>query len=296
MTILSRYELNEVEPASCQYFVNKPNGEEKVGSDRVIGIEVEVENHQLLRNPESGVWHMDNDGSLRNNGVEWISLPIPARWAPHALYELLITDLSQECCFSPRTSIHVHVNAQDLQPEQVIDATLLYAVVEPLLYRFTGRGRDKNIYCVPLYDTDLMNYISSRGLDVAMERWSKYTGLNLLPLREHGTMEFRHMHGTFDHQKISVWIRLLTKIIDYAAAGRTKEVRRTVLSMDRHFDYFSLFQEIFGDDLMYLKFTGYADVRQAVNNLRSAFNKSETLRDIIRLRDTEARYYKGSKA
>jgi len=296
MSILSRYELEEVDPLNCEgRFPKQDMVLETIPSNRIIGIEVEVENLHMKQPPISGAWESTEDGSLRNGGIEWISRPIEARWAPQALYELLVDDLDNRCCFGPRTSIHVHVNAQEMSEDEVLDTALLYSVVEPLLYRYTGRSRDKNIYCVPLYDTNLLYKVLNQNFDTIVDSWSKYTGFNLLPLRDHGTMEFRHMHGTFDHKKVSIWIRILTKLVDYVKNKSTKWIRETILKMDKRFNYMELFQDIFGEDLFYLKFRFYEEIQHGIDNARTSFLSPNTFHEMFRARDLAAPYFKGVK-
>lgn len=244
---------------------------ETVDSDIEVGIEVEVENHELARPPHR-VWVMKGDGSLRNNGVEWITNPIQARWAPHALKDLLVDSISKICCFSPRTSIHVHFNVQSLEADKVVDIVLMYTLLEPLFYKFTGRGRIKNIYCVPLMDTNLITSMCSNPFGNVVDQWSKYTGLNILPLRELGTIEARHMHGTFDHRKVSIWIRLWVKLMEYCIRTSTTDLRRLLLEVHEMTDYQQLLVNIFGqDDSMQLKYESFRDLERSVNVVKQAF-------------------------
>lgn len=254
-----------------QYYKGMTDLIETVDSDIEVGIEVEVENHEVERRAQP-VWVMKGDGSLRNNGVEWITHPIQARWAPHALKDLLVDSISKGCCFSPRTSIHVHFNVQKLEAAKVVDIVLMYTLLEPLFYKFTGRGRIKNIYCVPLMDTNLITGMCSNPFTSVVESWSKYTGLNILPLRELGTIEARHMHGTFDHRKVSIWIRLWTKLIDYCNRNSTTDIRRLLLELHGMTDYQHLLVTIFGqDDAMQLKYESFRDLERSVNVVKQAF-------------------------
>jgi hypothetical protein len=265
---------------------------ELIDSRRLVGIEVEVENLRLNQNPPSGIWIQEGDGSLRNNGAEWITRPIEARWAPYALRELLADSLTQDCCFSPRTSTHVHVNCQDLDCSVVTDIVLLYACLEPLLYQYAGRGRIKNIYCVPIMDTSLLAYASSNTLDSETSNWSKYTGLNIVPIREKGTIEFRHMHGTFDHEKLSVWIRLITKLIDYVVAQGTSTIRKLVAGFDKDTDLFGLLIDIFGPtDVRKFTDVSFLAIKEAVENAKIAFLQTKTHLTLIAERNLKASYF-----
>lgn len=243
-------------------------------SQELIGIEVEVENIRDLTTNPNKVWVIDEDGSLRNNGREFITKPIPASSAPVALEYLMNNYLNKKCCFSPRTSVHIHLNMQDFTQDQVKDYILLYSIFEKLFYKFTGRGRMKNIYCVPLIDTDLLVRLGERRI---LDGWSKYTGLNVLPLQNYGTIEFRHMHGTSDVGKLTMWINLITSLKEYVRATPTASIRSDISNMDDDYAYEELLKNIFGEAAAGLKYEGLVDVsylpaKQALASSKSLVN------------------------
>lgn len=245
-SILSVYGLapvNSTHPATLYRDPFLINDLPKIVSDQLIGIEVEVEAAQAAIANLNKVWNATTDGSLRNNGAEFVSKPIMASDAPITLKHLLSQYLQQDCCFSPRTSVHVHLNVQDLEVTQLVNLVALYTVFEKALFQFAGRGRIKNIYCVPLVDTNLL--LGLAGSDNVLRNWSKYTSLNLLPVREQGTVEFRHMHGTFDVTKLCNWIGLITKLKEYVIKTTTKNIRLMIHNMEVDASVQSLKREIF---------------------------------------------------
>jgi hypothetical protein len=292
-SILEYYGMSPVKTVdAARYYSKQPVPTELITSDRVVGIEVEVENWSLKHDPAK-VWQRITDGSLRNNGVEYITYPIAAKWTPYALQDLLGNAFSDECCFSPRTSTHIHVNCQDLKTVQVIDILLLYAALEPFFYQFAGRGRSKNIYCVPLQDAEMVAFAANRDLNVIVQSWSKYTGFNLLPLAEKGTLEFRHMHGTFNHTKLSVWIRLILKLFDYVLVQGTGNIRKLVRGLNGNSDVIGLMIDVFGDDSRQFNNMTYATIKDAVEITRQAFMKPEKNGELLNARTTKSLYFKG---
>jgi hypothetical protein len=256
-TIRERYGLAEVTAhrvtglasVVCPHVIKSPE---------LIGIEVEIENVVELPGNPNKAWQIIEDGSLRNNGREFITKPVAASNAPVLLEYLMNGYLAKNCCFSPRTSVHVHLNMQDFTTPQVIDFVMLYSLFEKLFYKFCGRGRVKNIYCVPLIDTDLLANLGEKNLEHA--GWSKYTGLNLLPLQQYGTVEFRHMHGTRDVGKLCVWINLITKLKEYVRAHSTKDIRNDVINMTDDYAFGELLYNIFGEYTEVFKFEGLNEV------------------------------------
>lgn len=291
-TIREKFELTAVTvvdpklPADPRYVVD---------STHAIGIEVEVENAINIHVPKGSVWQQISDGSLRNSGAEFITSPIPANAAPAVLDQLMTHILHQDCCFSPRTSVHIHLNVQDLETHQATDLVLLYTVFEKLLYKFAGRGRIRNIYCVPIIDTSLLTGLVEKGVGVP---WSKYTGLNLCPLQRnrnegagYGTMEFRHMHGTFSVEKLCVWINLITQLKEYVLRSDTKVIRNLILEMNDHFDFMNLANVIFGKYAGALEYCSLSDVQAGYMVAKSAFIDTRVASKLANSATKEAPWY-----
>lgn len=268
MSVLEDYRLAPVTPAQVTG-LNKIETKGVVNSTEIVGIEVEVENARgLLHNNPNRVWVVTEDHSLRNGGIELITRPIYASSAPVCLQYLLHHFLNQDCCFSPRTSVHVHLNVQDITRAQVMDTLLMYVLFEKMFYKFVGQGRQKNIYCVPLTDTNLLTNLVDYG-ETRDGNWQKYTGLNTLPIREHGTIEFRHMHGTDDVEKLSTWIGLICKLKEYVRNTSTKEIRAMIAAMNDGFDFQTLMGQVFGELAGKLRYEGpqemgYLHAKQAM--------------------------------
>lgn len=293
-TIREKFELREVVVIQPTKIVDHSY---KIDSTCAIGIEVEVENAGGTSPPRGSLWQVVSDGSLRNSGAEFITYPIEARYAPMALVQLLEQTLTKSCCFSPRTSVHVHMNAQDLHLPQVVDFVMLYSVYEKLFYNFAGRGRINNIYCVPITHTNLPAMLAERG--VGASAWSKYTGLNLAPLGNrrdgetgYGTIEFRQMHGTFNVDKLCVWIDLITRLKTYVQKSSTKDIRELISSMDEQFDYQKLLTDIFGNLGDLLKYQGTQEIYQGVLAAKSALLSPKSTTRLSTAASKDAPFFK----
>jgi len=178
----------------------------------VAGMECEIES---VANPNDQFlgFVATDDGSLRNCGVEFISIP-STKPILLANFDKLHRELEFNCradAFSPRTSTHVHINCRPLETHQVKTLVLLYALYEDFFFAMCAPGRRDNIHCVPLTETFLPEHYK-RDLKYLVERWHKYTALNLLPLTSLGTVEFRHMQGTDDLALIQEWLTTLENL------------------------------------------------------------------------------------
>lgn len=278
-----RYTYNIKETDAHLALTADPNMPEP---NRFVGIEVEVERVA----PDRGLVNPDlvmvtEDGSLRNNGLEYVTHPTPANKAM-AVLEHLYAGLRPTADFTPRTSIHVHVNARDLTVGQLRSIIQVYLACERMLYRWVGGKRAKSIFCVPLLDTNLVggllpNFEASNPM--AGFNWLKYSGLNLLPLRDKGTIEFRHLYGTRDLKTIQTWLYTILSIFKYARENHPNMVQERVFSLNSTSLYHSFIQEVFGYDLAeYLKDPKHyiKDIEEGISYLKmnSYHNK---FRDVV---------------
>lgn len=179
----------------------------------LFGVECEIEAVKELTQSISGTWTMTEDGSLRNRGKEFISVPMNLTEQFQAFRNLHASLKLGPDAFSERTSIHVHVNCQGLEEEQVKNIMLLYALFEECFFLMVHPSRRSNIHCVPLTETH-MPLMYSRPLMSIVERWHKYTALNLLPLAGQGTIEFRHMHGHNDPVLYNQWLVCIANLME----------------------------------------------------------------------------------
>jgi len=178
----------------------------------LAGIEVELESVESNYNV-STFFTPTSDGSFRNHGMEYVSIPA----TPEKLVKEF-TDLHQSIDFfneaeknTHRTSIHVHVNCRHLTEEQVKNLLLLYVIFEEYFFLYVKPERKNNIHCVPLTETSLSRLYFS-ALDNLVRQWSKYTALNLLPLKSYGSIEFRHLHGTDDPNVLKEWLQIIQNL------------------------------------------------------------------------------------
>jgi len=211
----------------------------------LVGIEVEVEN--LPTYPVyNRMWKVTEDGSLRNDGREFISVPIKGTMIEYAV-KRLFTDLKKyPYKFTKRCSIHVHMNARTMTASQVLGMMLVYLVMEKTLFRFIGENRENNIHCVPLRESNI-TWMFTQILNgkATSNSWMKYTAVNLVPLQGKGTIEFRHMHGTDDVKKILTWINLLLKIKLFCYKRTFESVRDEIMELNTNSDYLGFFSRVF---------------------------------------------------
>lgn len=236
-------------------------------SDVLVGIEVEVERgREPLNSGWSSLWQAKDDNSLRNNGIEFVSLPLRGLQIGAAL-NALMDSMRPTVEFSHRTSIHVHMDVRSLTPEEIAKIMLVYLTVEPQLYSYVGEERERNIFCLPWYEIPAVEAVFDRiksfaaipgerpiGVQTNDER---YSGLNLAPMTTFGTMEFRHLGGTRDIPRIMEWINLILSIRKYALAAPMSYLIEEIIGLNTNSQYRGFAQKMFGD-MFYQAFTNLA--------------------------------------
>lgn len=218
----------------------------------LLGVEIEVENIRDFRNSRYNYfWRVEEDNSLRDNGREFVTLPLKGDQVPFALV-CLDSSLEDEARFSHRTSVHVHMNVRDLEPEQIAKIVLVYLTVEKFLFKFAGEHREKNIFCVPLYALEMTDTLfhSIMGLDKKeirriQSQEFRYSALNFEPMFSFGTIEFRHLGGTRDPHRIVSWINMLLRIKQYALSKDLQTLIRETIVLNSNSHYRGYAQEVF---------------------------------------------------
>lgn len=201
-----------------------------------IGVEIELEN---VNNPtlfddqdliacKQVLWAQKADGSLRNNGQEFISsfgttinlLPLSLNVLDHYLVQI-----RPEAVANARTGLHVHYNVQGLSLYELMNVLFLYSTIEPAFFYYSGNRFD-NIFCVPwcenkytIGDIILGSAFSSKYNRADQFRWrnySKYCGLNVSTVATFGTLEFRMHKGSKDTEEIMNWVKAIDALFTYA--------------------------------------------------------------------------------
>lgn len=184
-----------------------------------VGVEVELEGITNLYS-DTRYWVATTDGSLRNNGIEFVCRePWGGDTLQKAVMQLdkwLFNEPSLEGSW--RCSTHVHVDVRDMTVMQLKRMILSYLVFEKVLFKNSGYHRYKNNFCVALgFAQEMLGTLShfwgKEGMsfiDSIISRWDKYTSINFLPIRSQGSVEFRLSEAKWQKGKL---IRLINRFL-----------------------------------------------------------------------------------
>jgi hypothetical protein len=224
----------------------------------LYGLELEIERASF--DWEISGFRATEDGSLRNNGVEFISAPMDYGQMAHGLQAFFKNARTDSRCYSERTSIHVHTNCLDLTVPQLTSLLMMYQVVEDLLFAWIGEERDKNIFCVPWSQTKLTHNVLAnieQFVSMSSVERNKYTALNLVPLRTQGTIEWRHMHGHNDVERILTWLRVIGHFYRVAKKYEHDVIVDKCVNLNTTSAYDHLLDFLFEDEAVHFRMPNY---------------------------------------
>ena len=197
-----------------------------------VGIEIECEAKNRLPGQEELPygWNAVADGSLRGVGMEYITSGVANldegfKNSLDALCKKINDPKNGLNLNSPRTSVHVHVNAGKFEVKTVISACLAWWLYEDyIISACTDTNRRKgNHFCFSTSDAEgIINNFSifCENLftaELKNENY-KYAAQSTWSLHRFGSVEYRCMEGIYDSDSIYDWARML-----YRAYGRIEE-------------------------------------------------------------------------
>ena len=237
-------------------------------TDAIMGIEVEAEKvSPNLITSAPPFWTSVADNSLRNGGREFLSLPSDPETTRRNLVSLITLFRDGKYGmpdFSWRTSIHVHLNMREERIEQFLNFLVLYLLFEDSIFAFVGRDRQASNFCIPVQETD-MSYAISRmlvgkaRLPQGLFTWQKYSALNPRPIlyNDHaggpgdsidngkGTIEFRHMGGTYSLSQIIQWLNIILSLQAASRRYSSDYIEERVTEMGTRAEYVAFQEDIF---------------------------------------------------
>lgn len=198
-------------------------------TDGLFGIEIETEGKGLT-DAIPVQWKLDNDGSLRgrfpNECAEYVlRKPLSMDKAIQAVTALrkVQDDAKAQLDFSFRTSVHVHVNVQQLTFNQYLNMIYTYLLIEEPLVHYCGKERIGNRFCLRLQDAEgLLDYLFMlfRNGYTSMRHINgdavRYAALNVAATAKYGSLEFRSLKGNMDVAYITTWLKALNNVRDFA--------------------------------------------------------------------------------
>ena len=207
-----------------------------------VGIEIEIE--KITNYGKLFLFKVDKDGSLKDNGFEFISCPLKDENVLYAMkeYEEAVVLASPTATFSHRCSVHVHINVSKLSMGQLRALIATYLVVEPYFFFLCEDHRAGNSYCYPLGDTGITWDMIDPNI---VTKDFKYAALNVHHLHDYGTLEFRQFGGSLDSKKILNWIETVLCLYKFVEKFSLEEIEKDIRGLNTISNYSAFVISVF---------------------------------------------------
>jgi hypothetical protein len=172
-----------------------------------VGLELELENGRF---DQVAGWNMHEDGSLRG-GVEYVfDGPQGGLTALTSIENMAEAFKTMQPMPTFRCSTHCHLDMRDFTMYQVAKFVALYAINEDVMFDHCEEYRRWSNFCTPYYNaldlvegfagmvrSDFSNPKKATGGTSLrnVRAFPKYSALNLQPLSNFGSVEFRGSHA-----------------------------------------------------------------------------------------------------
>ena len=157
-----------------KHFIPTIKTRKEFACTRLVGVEWEYNSVDYSSTPLRE-WTNRWEGAIQEDGscgMEIVTPPLGGDYIRLALTDLAKSFKRAEAQVDSRCGIHVHVDARDLNWDDMYRLLKVYAKVEPLLYLIAGQHRISNTYCVPCGKEFMGAFNSSCGIKVSDGRSS----------------------------------------------------------------------------------------------------------------------------
>ena len=266
-------------------------------TDDRVGVEIELEGMPYSREHIQAMvdsrWDVVSDGSLRNNGIEFVfAKPMFGTDVVETLQSLPDTFNSHdiEPSVTERCSIHVHLDVRDLEYEQLLSLVVVYLLCEPYFFAVGGEERRHNLYSMPLGEsTDYLNRLGRALENNDMQRMRfnahispdvKYSAFNVAPVMSQGSVEFRHHRGTYDPATILHWINMTLALKRYVKALEGQRMTPEFIDNIVNGGYSEFIDTVFRGVHVPMEVDGWREAARVAKRVSTAATKGSLQYDI----------------
>lgn len=177
-------------------------------------------------------WKVVSDGSVRGDRPFELVSPVLHGEEGLAQVQIVCGVLNRLGATVNKTcGLHVHFGVGELEHETKFWRNLLnnYADLEPSIDAVMPPSRRgaNNSFCRPVARPGLRERLARcrdlRAIERETSHGSRYHKVNISSFWRHRTVEFRQHSGTIDFDKISNWVRLLSRLVEFSRHSEVVE-------------------------------------------------------------------------
>ena len=164
-------------------------------------------------------WKVISDSSV-SRGWELVSPILSGEDGLAAVKRAVGTLIAAGCRVDTSTGLHVHVGANDLSKDSLINLVRRYAAHENAIDSVVPAHRRNNRYAKTVQgDSTIMENFFARRADGSLQEacasiGDRFKKLNLQSFITYGTVEFRQHSGSLDGTKIANWITFCLQFVE----------------------------------------------------------------------------------
>lgn len=227
----SEYRKTHKKPEGIPYLeMNCPVGVQSKATG-LIGLELEIEGinlpgeghlEQIVSSETKSRWKAAPDGSLRGENLEYVLNKPTSLDEAIKMVNLLYDAFKRRGTVltnSNRCSTHVHINMKNKKIHELTSILALWMVFEKALIKWNGEERESNHFCLSSNDSPQVAETWERFLREGAANWAgglKYSSLNILPLFNLGSFEFRCGAPPNNPEQVISWFSFLVSMVEFA--------------------------------------------------------------------------------
>lgn len=197
----------------------------------VFGIEVEMEGSGFLKGSSHirSYWNIERDSSLRGDSFEFVSNPLELQEIAPALAHLRNAVFSSRVYCSGRAGVHLHMNMQDVRTPRRRRTYLGLNILYPYLQSLLTDDRKENHYSI--FSTREVSRVYGGAFNSSDNLGEKYSFVNALPLRTHGTLEIRGLPSTLSTPYILEFSSIAAKVKALSSESNIEKFTQDVIDL-----------------------------------------------------------------
>lgn len=199
---------------------------------------------------------IEGDGSISETenfpaGVEVITPKLAGEEGREELKKVMLAlDESGKYDVNASCGTHVHVDAHDKRPADIVRLYRLYAYAERLIDYMHPASRRAHSTCASIISR--MRYTPQQLSRTYHGHSSRYSKVNLHVYYTAGRIEFRQHAGTLDYQKIVAWIDFVSGLVEHCQDIKPNMYSADIIETNRLFTLLMDIADVCTDTVDYL--------------------------------------------